>query len=646
MFVDRRQKRNRVRCVNQYGTHGIHGIQSGLIFSLLLLALGNPSAAQAANASTPLSNASTRFTSFITAPAAQPHEAADWSPALAPPLQDTEPVTPTPVPFVPRAVKPLELPPGTVNIALLGIDTRPQFDYHNTDVIIIASINPDIPSVTLLSIPRDTYSYMPRRYLGKINQAWGIGGFELFTKTLMHNFGLKIDHYAMVNFQALVHSVDSFDGIDVVATCPIYHIFPRDPFYVGGLVVAKDYTDQFTGEVYPAGTLVPTQTIDIPKPGIYSLNGLQALAYVRARKGIPGGDVDRGRREIRVIRALFAKAKQLGTLAKIPELLAEFQNDIETDLTLPDLLAFAGMADRFDDTVIRSRFLDPGGANGQAVSDDALYNPNQSDNFWRQRRDYLQNTLTVSVNHKTNDSIPIEVVNGTSDAGFATAATDRLNELGFRVVNIRAASASQARTQIIDHTSTKKGSAVPLLLRTFGLRNDQVVADPQAEGVRYTIVVGPDFNTCYYAPTLQASGSTEIDTAAAPVDPLQVLPENIKVVAPLETPVPTAATASLDSRNTSVPVKTAQPTTRPALIPTPAAQAFVFVAGSTAINIRQTPSLEGAIIGSLASGEQAPIVGRSTDNEWFQIRTLQNGIGWVNRGVVQVQGDASRVPIG
>lgn len=558
----------------------------------------------------------------------------------APPLQDTEPITPTPIPFVPQAVQPLELPAGTINIALLGIDSRPQFDYHNTDVIVIASIKPDIPSVTMLSIPRDTYTYMPKRYLGKVNQAWTIGGFELFTKTLLYNFGLKIDHYAMVDFQALVHSVDSFGGVDIVATCPIYHVFPRDPFYVGGLVVAKDYTDQFTGEIYPAGTLVPTQTIDIPKPGVYSLNGLQALAFVRARKGIPGGDVDRGRREIRVIRALFAKAKQIGTLTKIPELLAEFQSDITTDLTLTDLLAFASMADRFNDTVIRSRFLDPGGANGQAISDDALYGPSQSDAFFRARRDYLQNILTVSVNQKAGDAIPIEVVNGTSDAGFAAAAADRLNEMGFRVVKMSAAAETVDRTLVRDHNLSKKGSATPLLLRTFNLQANQVTADPRPDGVRYTIIVGPDFNTCYYAPSLEASGSTEINTAAAPVDPREGLPANISVVAPLGTPsAPRAARATPFVR------QTARPTVPPTTAPASPGQAFVLVSGSTAVNIRQEPSLNGAIIGSLDVGQEASIVSRSRDDEWFQIRTPQNGIGWVNQSVVQVWGDTSRVPV-
>ncbi|HEY3341844.1 MAG TPA: hypothetical protein VGK81_07490, partial [Anaerolineae bacterium] len=57
-------------------------------------------------------------------------------PALAAPTQaSTEPI--------PAAV--VQLPAGTINIALLGVDKRPTKNFNNTDVIVIASINPDIP---------------------------------------------------------------------------------------------------------------------------------------------------------------------------------------------------------------------------------------------------------------------------------------------------------------------------------------------------------------------------------------------------------------------------------------------------------------------------------------------------------------------
>ncbi len=105
---------------------------------------------------------------------------------------------------VPPPAEPVVLPPGTINMALLGIDTRPKLGFANTDVIIIASVNPDVPAVTLLSIPRDTLVYIPGWRSHKVNTAFAHGGPDLFKQTIRYNFGINVDYYAMVNFSAVV----------------------------------------------------------------------------------------------------------------------------------------------------------------------------------------------------------------------------------------------------------------------------------------------------------------------------------------------------------------------------------------------------------------------------------------------------------
>ena len=544
---------------------------------------------------------------------------------------------------VPGSVPLVDLPPGTINIALLGVDKRPSKDFNNTDVIMIASINPDVPAVTLLSIPRDTPVYIPGRQVWKVNTAYGNGGgIDLFKDTIRYNFGLKIDYYALVNFSALVHSVDILGGIDVVATCPIQHGFPRDPYYMGGPYVARDYTDTFTGEVWKAGTKVPLTILDLPKPGVYSLDGQHALAYVRARKGIPGGDVDRGRREQRVVRALFAKAKQLGTITKIPDLLNAFDNDVKTDLTLPQLVQLAGVADRFSDAVIRSRFLDDRGANGAALTD-----VNESNTYWRNRRDYVEQTLTVALNHKAEDGIPIEVLNGTSEPGFALAAADRLNEVGFRVVEIKAADKAYAQSVIIDHTTTSKGNAVPLLLRTFSLKQGHVVADPQPEGVRYSIVVGADFNTCYYASSLRASGSDPIDTSTIPISALDDVTDTIDVTMPY--PTPTALPTATPDPNQPAPTPEATVVVIEPAVTTPEAAPAIntptaVIGTGTNVNVRRGPGTSYRVLGDLGRNEVVPVIGKSGDGTWLQIQ-IGNIVGWISTRVVELSGDVASIAV-
>lgn len=413
-------------------------------------------------------------------------------------------VTPLNLNVVPPPVAPVQLPEGTINIALLGTDTRPQQGGLNTDVIIIASLHPTLPVATLLSIPRDTLVYIPNQRMHKVNTAFRYGGKDygemMFKQTIKYNFGINIDYFALVNFTSVVNAVNTVGGIEVVATCPLYQVFPRDPYYFADeanpLVVAQTYTDTFTGEVWEPGTLVPTQTIWIPRAGVYELNGLQTLAFARARYGVPGGDLDRGRRAQRVIRALLNKVRQGGSITKIPELYAQFERSVRTDLALTDILALATTSNRMEAITFHNRFLEGVGLLAVTLpSVGAVLIPNRENVSW-----YVQRALTVNDNVRANDGVPVELWNATPDEDFGVAAADRLRELGFLVVDIQNIEPANA-SQIVDFSTSTKGSALPLLLRSFGIQPDQVSAEPQemSNGARYRIVAGRDFDPCYQA---------------------------------------------------------------------------------------------------------------------------------------------------
>ena len=458
---------------------------------------------------------------------------------------------------VPPAAPLIELPPNTTNIALLGIDTRPgEGGPYNTDVIIIASINPDIPAITMLSIPRDTLVYIPNYRSAKVNTAFKAGGKDggpdLFRQTILYNFGINIDYFAMVNFSAVVNGVNTLDGIDVVATCPLFHIFPKDPYYFADesnpYIVTKPYTDSFSGEAWEVGKPVPTTTINIPSPGVYALNGLQALAFARARYGVPGGDIDRGRREQLVIRAMLSKARQVGSLTKLPELYTQFQQNIKTDLVLGDMLKLASFGANLDDVIIRSRYIDGGGLSGMTLPVvGSVLIPNRET-----MGPFIQQQLTVALNQRATDGIAIELVNGQGKEDFAAAAAYRLRELGFSVVKIEQSAEPISKTQVIDFSTSKKNSALPLLQRTFGLKSNQIITQPVAgaapDAPRYRILVGKDFETCYYKiPGVQAApkptaAPTLVSTPPAE-QPAQPPAPAAQQPAPQPQPQPTAVPA-------------------------------------------------------------------------------------------------------
>ncbi len=540
----------------------------------------------------------------------------------APAAQDPAPEV------VPPQAKLIEFPAGTVNIALLGADKRPSKSYNNTDVIIIASINTDMPAVTLLSIPRDTRAFIPGVGVQKVNTAFGIGGADLFKKTIRYNFGIEISNYALVNFTSVVHAVDTFGGIDVIATCPLQHAFPRDPYYLGDVnIVRAAWTDTFTGEVWPVGSKVPRTEINIPKPGVYSLDGLQSLAFVRARYGVPGGDVDRGRREQRVVRALLAKAKQVGSLSRLTELYGKLKGDVETDMTLETILRFASMIDRLGDTVIRSRYLVGYDANGAAL--EGAPEPGLN------RQQYVQKALTVALNQRANEGVPIAILNGTNDSGFIAAAADRLKEVGFVVTSVKPADQPYAKSVVFDHTSTKKGSALPVLQRTFDIKADNIVDKPDATGPRFTVVVGADFNTCYFAKTLQGSGSEKIEANQAPGSTAAKLPASIAMIssAPVQQPLPAPSVAM---SATQLLTNTAS-SRLAAELSVDNGQRTMRVPHGDVVNVRSGPGVRFNPITRMVGGQSAQILGRSLDGEWLNIGLPDTGApGWVKAEVVRI----------
>ncbi len=212
---------------------------------------------------------------------------------------------------IPRPMEPVRFADGVVNIVLLGSDQRPYQAGHRTDTMMVVSLNPQAGTVTLLSIPRDLYVYIPGWRVDRINVADARGGPDLVKQTILYNLGIRIDHWARVNFSGFVAAVDALGGIDVQVTG-----YLRDE--CGG-----------TWYTFHPGTTV-------------HMDGWTALCYVRMRKA--SGDFDRLRRQQEVIQALFNRVVSLDGLSRVPELYAQFGRLVETDLTLDTLLPLVPLA--------------------------------------------------------------------------------------------------------------------------------------------------------------------------------------------------------------------------------------------------------------------------------------------------------------
>lgn len=190
-----------------------------------------------------------------------------------------------------------------VNIALFGIDD--EGGQGRSDSIMILTIDELHKKLKLTSIMRDSYVEIPgREGKDKINHAYAFGGAELAIKTLNQNFGLNIKDFMAVKMESLPVIIDKLGGVDIN--------------------IQEDEVD-FINEV--------------DSPGVYNLNGEQALAYARIRY-TDGGDARRTERQRNILNSIFEKLK-LTPIEEYPSIISDFLPYIQTSLETGGVISTA-----------------------------------------------------------------------------------------------------------------------------------------------------------------------------------------------------------------------------------------------------------------------------------------------------------------
>lgn len=356
-------------------------------------------------------------------------------------------------------------PQNVINVLLLGSDQVGIDRVGRTDTIVIAAIHPDIPSVSLLSIPRDFYAWMPGYGFGKINTAFSRGGPALAKATIRYNFGVEIDYYARVGFDSFVKIVDALGGVTVPVECPLHDIFP-DPHSPSG------------------------QTAIDLEPGIHHLDGKHALWYTRSRWST--SDFDRHRRQQQVLRSLYSQVRSVGVIPKIPSLWGALSETVSTDIDVSGMVRLGAIGLRLDAGNVKSRFVG-GGAVESWRDPDGLY-------ILVPDREVLQSVVAEGVMPPApsqQQAFLVEVVNGTPNDGWGHVAAERLRWEGFGVLRVERAGEIQPRTQIVDFRTTPDNWTRYRLTRLYGLESDDVVSHPDEESdVHFRIVLGAQYDPC------------------------------------------------------------------------------------------------------------------------------------------------------
>jgi LCP family protein required for cell wall assembly len=395
---------------------------------------------------------------------------------------------------LPGADRPDAAPRDARNMLIVGSDTRGDLapgdpnqgigkefvSGQRADTIVLAHLYGDSDQAQLVSFPRDSYVQIPSfqdpatgdrvpAHQAKINQALQLGGPSLLVATVEQLTDVRIDHYVQIDFEGFQQMVDELGGVEVCLSEP-----------------AKERDSG----------------IDL-QAGRQTIEGAQALAFVRQRKGLPRGDIDRIARQQQFMGAVIRKTLSAGTLLnplKLNGFLDAATDSLQVDqgTTLGDLR----------DLALRMRGADAGGVvfatiptsdigatrNGESVvlldepAVDALFDgirrdvpPGEAEPV----EEVPGQELVVAPS-----AVSVQVYNGAGISGLGRQAAADLEEVGFRLAGAPSDRGRDATTTTVLHGPGRDDAARTL---AAALPGAVVELDPSL-GRTLEVVVGADYD--------------------------------------------------------------------------------------------------------------------------------------------------------
>lgn len=380
-----------------------------------------------------------------------------------------------------------------LNILLLGQDNEVTGDnLARTDTMIIVSINRDTNTVSMLSLPRDLYVYMPgisaNGGMNRLNVAYGVGNalgwdggpFFYMRQVILHNLGINVHYYALIDLSGFAELIDTIGGIDISVDCAI-----------------QDY--QIFGAKVPEGAILSdAEALQYTLPiGFYHMSGEEALWYARSRGN--SDDFDRGRRQQAIIRAAFRAVIAQGLLTdvtQLPQLISGGLDAVETDLRAEDILGLIPNALQVDPSSIESfRLIRTYHTTPWQPPDGQFVQLPQPGPLLDLMNDFYTPPTSSQVALRASR---IRILNGTENNQWDRVAADRLGEVALLAyAGGRYEATSEQATWLIDYTGSERGSLTPEIIKTLRINPANVRVEPNPNrDVDYEVIVGADFNPC------------------------------------------------------------------------------------------------------------------------------------------------------
>ena len=414
-------------------------------------------------------------------------------------IADFEGEYPPPI-GVATPVEQIEMPSGITNILLIGNDTPSDgssLESVRTDSILIVSINRELATASILSIPRDLYVFIPGWRDGRINTAYARGnqvdypggGAKQLKDTILYNFGIPIHYYARIDFSGFEGAIDSIGGIEIVNSCALTDWILKEP---GLDITVEDNYEQFTLE-----------------PGVHQMDGFLALWYARSRRTT--SDFDRGRRQQQIMSAILSKGLDLNLLPQAPAMWDSYQETVETDMDLGKALQLAALAPQIQENGIQHLSLTRGEIQGHTIPESganvSLIVPDEA------RKTFTRLYDVSGLNRGSRTPITVELINRSSDPDLGRIVASTLGWFGIvaEIVDetIETDEDGENNNSALPPVEVEyfgqnfKGSYSGLVSWVFGVARSDLELVERESDFSYRVVLNDGYNACrntLYAP--------------------------------------------------------------------------------------------------------------------------------------------------
>lgn len=211
---------------------------------------------------------------------------------------------------------------GVTNILLIGNDSRTNGEDGRSDAMILVSISDTQKKIHMTSLLRDMYVEIPGYKGNRLNAAYAYGGPELLMETIELNFGIEVNRYVLVNFQAFANLIDAVGGVELEVT-------GEEVELINAYLVEYNMLEERP---------LDTDYLDTSISGKILLNGPQALAFSRNR--YIGNDFGRTERQRKILEAAIKKLPE-AAISNPKELMEGILPNLTTNITQKEMFGLS-----------------------------------------------------------------------------------------------------------------------------------------------------------------------------------------------------------------------------------------------------------------------------------------------------------------